>query len=227
MRQSQLTSQQRLDAVYAYLAGAGSYQIIAEQFGISARTLRDLVALYQSQGKEALESTSSNTYYSPELKRKAVEDYQNGCGSQRDICEKYNIRARTQLRSWIKQFDEEQAYHTSASAGSEHHDMPGRKTTLAERVEIVCYCLDHGMDYHLTIDTYHISYQQIYSWVRKYRQNGLDGLLDRRGRRKKECELSPVERMQAEIKLLQAENHRLQVENTALKKLRSLERRWD
>lgn len=227
MRQSKLTDQQRLDAVHAYLAGAGSYQIIAGQFGISARTLRDLVALYQSQGKEALENTASNIYYSPELKRRAVENYQNGLGSQRDICERYNIRARTQLRSWIKQFASEQEPFAPVATGGEHYDVPGRKTTFAERVEIVCHCLDNGLDYRQTIDTYHVSYQQIYSWVRKYRQTGPDGLLDRRGRPKKESELSLVERMQAEIKLLQAENHRLQVENTALKKLRHLERRWD
>lgn len=200
MRQRKLTDQQRLDAVHAYLAGAGSYQTIAEQFQISSRTLRDLVALYQSQGETALQSPSNNNYYPPELKRQAVEDYQSGRGSQRDICKKYNIRART--------------------------TMPGRKTTLEERVEIVCYCLANGKDYDLAINTYHISYQQVYSWVRKYQDFGLEGLLDKRGKRKDPAVMTPIERLQSENKLLQAEIQRLQTENTALKKLRQLERRW-
>lgn len=104
MRQRKLTDQQRIDAVTAYLAGAGSYQAVAEQFQISSRTLRDLVALYQYHGPDALKSSVTNNTYPPELKRQAVEEYQSGQGTQRDICLKYNIRARTQLRNWIRQY---------------------------------------------------------------------------------------------------------------------------
>lgn len=226
MRQRKLTDQQRLDAVHAYLAGAGSYQTIAEQFQISSRTLRDLVALYQSQGETALQSPSNNNYYPPELKRQAVEDYQSGCGSQRDICKKYNIRARTQLRTWIKQYSDDTCPPKAPRDNSARTTMPGRKTTLEERVEIVCYCLANGKDYDLAINTYHISYQQVYSWVRKYQDFGLEGLLDKRGKRKDPAVMTPLERLQSENKLLQAEIQRLQTENTALKKLRQLERRW-
>lgn len=86
MRQRKLTDQQRIDAVTAYLAGAGSYQAVAEQFQISSRTLRDLVALYQYHGPDALKSSVTNNTYPPELKRQAVEEYQSGQGTQRDIC---------------------------------------------------------------------------------------------------------------------------------------------
>lgn len=219
MRQRKLTDQQRLDAVHAYLAGAGSYQTIAEQFQISSRTLRDLVAIYQSQGETALQSPSNNNYYPPELKRQAVEDYQSGRGSQRDICKKYNIRARTQLRTWIKQYSDDTCPPKAPRDNSARTTMPGRKTTLEERVEIVCYCLANGKDYDLAINTYHISYQQVYSWVRKYQDFGLEGLLDKRGKRKDPAVMTPIERLQSENKLLQTEN-------TALKKLRQLERRW-
>lgn len=195
MRQRKLTDQQRLDAVHAYLAGAGSYQTIAEQFQISSRTLRDLVALYQSQGETALQSPSNNNYYPPELKRQAVEDYQSGCGSQRDICKKYNIRARTQLRTWIKQYSDDTCPPKAPRDNSARTTMPGRKTTLEERVEIVCYCLANGKDYDLAINTYHISYQQVYSWVRKYQDFGLEGLLDKRGKRKDPAVMTPIERL--------------------------------
>ena len=226
MRQRKLTDQQRLDAVHAYLAGAGSYQTIAEQFQISSRTLRDLVALYQSQGEDALQSPSSNNYYPPELKRQAVEDYQSGRGSQRDICKKYNIRARTQLRAWIRQYSSDANLQPQTRSTTSRTTVPGRKTTIEERVEIVCYCLANGKDYDLAINTYHISYQQVYSWVRKYQDFDLEGLLDKRGKRKDPAAMTHVERLQSENKLLQAEIQRLQTENTALKKLHQLERRW-
>lgn len=226
MRRYKLTEQQRLDAVHAYLAGAGSYQTVAEQFHICSRTLRDLVALYQSQGESALCSSTTNNYYPPELKRQAVEDYQSGQGSQRDICLKYNIRARTQLRSWIRQYNADEISPAPAVRPNERPTVPGRKTTLEERIEIVCFCLSNNRDYALTTRTHHVSYQQVYSWVRKYEDQGIEGLLDRRGRRKTPEDMTPVERLENENKLLRAEISRLQTENTALKKLRSLERRW-
>lgn len=227
MRQRKLTDEQRLDAVRAYLAGAGSYQAVAERFHISARTLRDLVALYQSQGEGALETPASNNHYSPELKRRAVEDYQHGRGSQREICERYHIRTRTQLRTWIKQYDSDTAPICECPTTVAQSHSSGRKTSLEERVEIVCYCLAHDKDYALTTQHFHVSYQQIYTWVRKYQECGVEGLIDRRGHRKDPADMTPTERLQHEIKLLQAENRRLEIENTALKKLRHLERRWD
>ena len=48
----------------------------------------------------------------------------------------------------------------------------GRKTTKEERAEIVAFCIGHGKDYGLTVQTYQVSYQQIYSWVKKYEQKG-------------------------------------------------------
>lgn len=44
----------------------------------------------------------------------------------------------------------------------------GRTTTYEERIEIVSFCIERGNDYTATIEKYGVSYQQIYSWVRKY-----------------------------------------------------------
>lgn len=38
----------------------------------------------------------------------------------------------------------------------------GRKTSYEERVEIVTYCMGHGMDYAKTAEKYQVSYQQVY-----------------------------------------------------------------
>lgn len=42
----------------------------------------------------------------------------------------------------------------------------GRKTTYEERIEIVSFCIENHKNYQLTVDTYQVSYQQIYSWVK-------------------------------------------------------------
>ncbi len=103
----------------------------------------------------------------------------------------------------------------------------GRRTTLEERIEIVSACIANGKDYGTAIERYGVSYQQIYSWVRKYEEQGVDGLLDRRGKRKDEASMSELEKLQAQIKLRASENDRLRIENALLKKLAEMERVWD
>lgn len=57
-----------------------------------------------------------------------------------------------------------------------------------------------------------MSYQQIYSWVRKYEEGGVDKLKDNRGRSKPIEEMSEVEKLKAEMKILEAENRQLEIE---------------
>lgn len=103
----------------------------------------------------------------------------------------------------------------------------GRGTTLEERIEIVGHCIANNKDYGKTIEKYGVSYQQIYTWVRKYEKDGFDGLTDRRGKRKEESSMTEVEKLRARLKLKEAENYRLQMENDLLKKLGALERGGD
>ncbi len=100
----------------------------------------------------------------------------------------------------------------------------GRKTTLAERIEIVEYCIEHGKDYPTTIEKYGVSYQQIYSWVRKYEEKGVDALQDGRGRTKPVEEMTDIEKLQAENRLLKAQLKDKEVEMLLIKKLQELER---
>ena len=98
----------------------------------------------------------------------------------------------------------------------------GRKTTQEERSQIVAFCIEHGKDYALTVETYQVSYQQIYSWVRKYEASGVDGLVDRRGKTKPVDELTETERLRQENRMLQAKLKDKEMEIALLKKLREL-----
>ena len=98
----------------------------------------------------------------------------------------------------------------------------GRKTTQEERAQLVAFCIEHGKDYALTVETYKVSYQQIYSWVRKYEAAGVDGLVDRRGKTKPEDELTEAERLRQENRMLQAKLKDKEMEIALLKKLREL-----
>ena len=160
--------------------------------------------------------------YSAELKLQAVQDYLAGKGSLRKICKKYGIPDHKMLRQWISCYNGHKDYRRHTGAKGEIYMTKGRKTTQEERAQIVAFCIEHGKDYALTVETHHVSYQQIYSWVRKYEACGVDGLVDRRGKAKPEDELTEAERLRQENRMLQAMLKDKEMEIALLKKLREL-----
>ena len=160
--------------------------------------------------------------YSAELKLQAVQDYLTGKGSLRQICRQYGIKDKRQLRNWISCYNGHKDFKERSGARGEIYMTKGRKTTQEERSQIVAFCIEHGKDYALTVETYQVSYQQIYSWVRKYEARGVDGLVDRRGKAKPEDELTEAERLRQENRMLQAKLKDKEMEIALLKKLREL-----
>ena len=160
--------------------------------------------------------------YSKELKLEAIHAYLNGEGSLREISKKYGIVRCEQLRRWVLWYNGHKEIKGSSRAKGEIYMTKGRKTTQEERAEIVAYCIEHGKDYGLTVETYKVSYQQIYSWVKKYEEKGVNGLTDRRGKAKPESELTEEERLRQENKILQAKIKDQEMEIALLKKLREL-----
>lgn len=96
-------------------------------------------------------------------------------------------------------------------------DNKSRKTTLEERLAIVEHCTANNNNYALTAKEYHCSYGQVYSWVKKYEANGVEGLYDRRGRSKPIEELTELEKLKAENRLLRAQAKQQQMEIDFLK----------
>ena len=123
-------------------------------------------------------SKRKNKKYSKEQKLEAVQAYLRGEGSLRQVCRQYGIRDKKQLRKWIWWYNGHKEFKERREAGTENYMTKERKTTQEERGEIVAFCIEHGKDYPLTIRTYGVSYQQIYAWVRKYEEKGIDGLRD-------------------------------------------------
>ena len=166
--------------------------------------------------------THKNKKYSVELKKQAVQSYLKGEGSLRKICEQYKILDNRQLRNWIKWYNGHREFKERSSAEGEIYMTKGRKTTQEERAKIVAFCIEHNKDYGLTVETYSVSYQQVYAWVRKYEEGGVDKLKDNRGRTKSVEEMTEVEKLKAEMKILEAKNRQLEIENAFIKKLQEL-----
>jgi transposase-like protein len=163
-----------------------------------------------------------NKKYSIELKIAAVKSYLAGEGSLIQTCKKFGILRHKQLQDWIMWYNGRREFKERSNAKGEIYMTKGRKTTQEERAEIVAFCIEHNKNYGLTVETYNVSYQQIYAWVRKYEEGGVDKLKDNRGRTKPAEEMTEIEKLKAEMKILEAKNRQLEIENAFIKKLQEL-----
>ncbi len=223
MSKRKFSPEEKIEAVNKYLKGEGSQQQLADLYGVNKRAIQDWIHNYESMGEDAF-FYKGNKKYSAELKLAAVQEYLNDQGSMDEISKKYGIRARIQLRNWIKEYNSHGTLKSS-STGRSAFMAKGRKTTLDERIEIVQYCIAHDYNYTETAEKYGVSYNQARSYTVKYQNGGVDALQDRRGKRKDTDQMSELERLRAENKLLKAEKERAEMQVSFLKKLDEIERR--
>ena len=223
-RKFAVSYEERVDAVEKYLRSEYSISDLSKQLRVGKTTIKQWLASYQSLGLDGLVETAKNFSYSSELKEAAVIDYLSGTGSYRDICIKYGIKSSRQLRDWISKYNGHEKLKSSGTGGVPIMTK-GRNTSFKERNEIVKYCIEQQNNYAETAQKYQVSYQQVYSWTTKYETNGVEALQDKRGKRKTSDEMSEIEKLKAENRLLEAKNKRQQMEIDFLKKLEEIERR--
>lgn len=214
--------EEKINAVRRHLDDHVPITRIAEEIGVVKNTVQLWVMKYESMGEEAF--NQKNKKYSLEHKTEAVEYYLSGKGSENDTCKVFKINSPTQLRNWIKWYNN---HSLKASPGGKVAmvSRKGRKTTLEERIKVVEDHIKSNMSYAETAEKYDLSYQQVYQWIQKYKKQGIDGLGDHRGRTKPAEEMTDIEKLKAENRMLKAELERKELENMFLKKLDEIERR--
>lgn len=215
------SSEEKLKAVQDYLSNKKSVYRIAKDFNTRPTVVFKWIDLYEMFGAEGLITPSTRKIYSEETKISAINDYLSNNYTKRDICKKYKIRSTTQLNNWLKQYNNHKDTKSQDTGGTIVM-IKEKPITFEERVEIVQYCLENNKNYNETARKFNVSYQQVRLWVLKYKEGGLDALIDRRGRKKPEEELTELDRIKIENKLLKAKAKYLQIENDFLKKLKEL-----
>ena len=208
----------------AYEEGIYSLKEITSKYKVANTTILEWKYNFVKYGMEGLEKSSTWKWYSKELKLSAIRDYLSGKYSLREVARKYEIPSNTTLRKWIKKYNSHREIKDTAK-GMSQSMTKGRSTTWEERIQVVLYCVENGKDYQKAAETYKVSYQQVYQWVKKYENGGDEALKDKRGRNRVVAELSPEEKIRLEMKRLERENERLRAENLFLKKLEEIERR--
>ena len=223
-KREKVTVVERIEAARACVEGRISQAEAARRLGVGRATLQGWIARYQAGGPLAFKTLEHNQAYSKELKQQAVEDYLAGKGSQDEISAKYGLRSKSQLGNWIKWYNSGKDFGHRMSGGSRMKE--GRETTFEERLAIVKDCIENGQNYGETAIKYNVSYQQVYTWVKKFRELGKKGLEDRRGKRTVSQEpRNELEEAKIRIAQLEHELYLTQVERDLLKKLDELERR--
>lgn len=205
-----------------------SFYKLEKEYDIERGSIRRWFEAYKAHGEEALERHNSNyCRYTAEFKRKVVQEYLKGEGSYLDLTVKHGIHGQSTVLKWVKLYNSHEELTDSRPKGDflMAKKIKTRTTTQEERIAIVEYCISNGNDYAGTAVKYNCSYGQVYSWVQKYNKKGIDGLKDGRGRSKPLEELSEIEKLKAENRMLRAEKKRQQMEIDLLKKLDDIERR--
>lgn len=227
-RRSKVSYEDKVRACEDYLEGTYTVSQILERLGMSFNSntyFYRWVKMYQEHGPESLMPKLKNSSYTKDFKTKVVEEYLSGSGSFIDLCVKYKIPSTETLKSWIMRYHDCKELKDYLPKSEVYTNMAKRNTTQSEREEIVKYCIDHKKDYKHTAAVYDVSYAQVYSWVKKYLEKGIDGLSDKRGKRKEESELTELEQSQRKIKILEAKIRELEMEQILLKKVQEIERR--
>jgi transposase-like protein len=224
MGKAKYSVEEKLAWITRILSNEISINRAARVSGINKATIIDWLRLYEVEGIQGLVPQSHNQNYPVHLKRMAAEEYLAGGISLRQICKKYKIRNNYQVWDWIMRYNSGKDFGRKTSGGSRMKKT--RKTSQEERIQIVKACIERGFDYGAVALEFQVSYQQVYTWVQKYKELGEAGLEDRRGKRTAaQTPRSELEELRIKIAQLEHEKYMLQMERDVLKKLDEIERR--
>ncbi len=213
----------KIKIVKAYLSGEGSYESLATEYGVGCTSVRRWVTSYVAQGETTFFPGCGNSTYTSAFKLECVEAVLRGEGSVNEIVAKNNISHESVLRRWIKRYNAKKELKDYDPKREVYMAGARRKTTQKERKEITEYCIAHGKDYKSTAALYDVSYSQVYTWVKKYLENGEEALADHRGHHKSDDEVDEMERLRRENLRLKRQLKERDMLVELLKKAKELE----
>lgn len=224
MARSKHTVEQKLTVLQLFEDGKYTLEEICRMHELTYTTLYRWQVKYKAEGLEGLKESKTWKPYSKELKEAAVLDYTRNGLTMNEILAKYQVSSDSVLYGWIRKYNSHSELKDSRK-GMSKTMTKARSTTVEERIEIAQYCLINQRNYQATAEKYGVSYQQVYSWVKKLETAGEMGLKDRRGRTKSLEELTEEEKIKLRMQQMEREMERLRAENLFLKKLEEIERR--
>ena len=131
---NKIAIEEKVRLVRQCLAGEISQMEASRQGGVNERAVADWIRQYEAEGIEAFKPRR-NRIYSLETKQAAVKAYLGGEGSLSEICKRFKIHGKTQLRGWIKVYNAHGDLDSVKHSGGGSTMKQGRETTQAERIQ--------------------------------------------------------------------------------------------
>ncbi|WP_423801270.1 transposase [Neobacillus sp. SAB-20_R2A] len=180
-KRSKYSAMEKYQILMEYMEGEMGPRGIKDKYNIPKSTLYKWKNKYELYCIDGLEEAHGWKEYSVELRLSAIQDYLSGNYSKIDICKNYKVSSGA-LDVWIKNYND----HKETRITNRRNSLMihSRKLSFEEKVEAVHFCIKNGHDYSAVMEKYQISYQQIYSWTKKYEAGGPESLRDHRGRKK-------------------------------------------
>lgn len=225
MSKSKYTPEQKASIAQEYLDGVGSSIELANKYNVNNYTIRRWAHRYDKNGMLAFLKTNIDNQYTAEFKISCVEQYLQGKMSMEELIVTHNISSDSVLQNWISCYNANREFKDYNPKKEVYMAEARRKTTIEERKEIVKYCLEHNRNYKETASNYYVSYNQVYTWVKKYDIKGEEGLLDKRGHHKKDDEVDDLEKLRRENLRLKRQLEEKDMIVELLKKVKELERK--
>src|SRR5699024_4439115 len=108
-------------------------------------------------------------HYSKQLKLSLVKEHLEKGTPAMELARKYNIPAHEAVRRWIIIYTKGGGLKTY-SRKPKVYAMKSRNVRHDEIVKVVEDCLSKELAYKEAGEDYRISYNNVYSWVQKYRE---------------------------------------------------------
>ena len=226
-RKAKYSYEQKVQACEDYLSGRKSATQIAQELSMPKRGVDRInrwAHQYERLGPEIFLPKKHNQKYSKEFKCQVVLEYLDGEGSYRELANRHGIPNSDTVRQWLMKYTKGEEIKDYDPHPEVYMASP-RKTTYEERLEIVKYCIDNDKNYTKTANEYQCSYNQVRNWVLKYEEDGEEALHDRRGKHKKDDELSEIEQLKRKVARLERQLQEEKDTVELLKKVKEFERR--
>jgi len=196
---------------------------VSKRFDIQRSVIQDWQRLYNSEGIKGLLRKRKKTRYSKEFKEMVIREHIQNKISFRMLAIKYGLRSYGMVANWFRDYTIGKKTYSNRNQRNQRM-KDGRKTTQLERVEIAQWAIANDYAYHEAAERFNVSYQQVYTWVKKLKKDGTDALSDRRGKNKS-TPLTELDKAKLEIKELKARNKYLEMKRDLSKKLQEIQRR--
>jgi transposase len=158
--------------------------------------------------------------FSSEFREKVVLDYLSGGGGSESLAKKYGIGSHKTILKWVNQYKK---YGDNAFNVRTTKDVYDGNFKL----EVLEWMRSNRASLSETALHFNIStVSTIWTWERKFEEQGVEALFKRRGRPKqmtaKNKRNKGKKEESSDLEKLQRENRMLRIENEYLKKLRAL-----